>query len=92
MDDIKVFSKYGNEQLMEEFYFRKDNHRYNSCKHCIIKKGNEWRIKNNEKTESYSREHFQQNKKENIEKRKRRRHTNLSCRLIHKKNVEFTEP
>ena len=78
-------SKCGVEKLLFKFHFKKDNRRYKSgCRQCVIDKRRERRIDNYEKTESISRNFFQQNDKEIIGKRKITRHRNTYCRLFHK--------
>ena len=71
------------EKLFEDFCLEKDSQRYtNECKQCLGDKGGEWRSSINGRSESYKREKFQQNKKEIIEERKIKCHTNTKCRII----------
>ena len=49
---------------------------------CMSKERKEWRNNNREKSRSYTRDYFEQNKKVFSEK-KIRRDTNPTCRMFH---------
>ena len=64
MDELKKSSKCKNEKLLLTFYFRQINQKYGKeSKRCLGGKRRE-RKNNYEKAKPYSREYFQQNKRE----------------------------